>query len=129
MTLTTPAAEELIKTDTLGRKRTSALRRESLLIEFDKSGLSAKQFADLTGIKYQTLATWLQKRRRSQVSIKTTETVKWLEAVVEQAQPTARVASSPVIVLRWDRGARTEINDAKQIPMAAALIRALAQPC
>ena len=105
------------------------MRRESLLVEFDRSGLSAKQFADLTGIKYQTLATWLQKRRRNQVSVKPAETVKWLEAVVEQAQPTASAASSPVIVLRWEGGARMEISDVKQIPMAAALIRALAQPC
>jgi len=129
MTLTTAAVEEVIKTDVLGRKRSSAVRRESLLVEFDKSGLSAKQFADLTGIKYQTLATWLQKRRRSQVSVKAAETVKWLEAVVEQAQPTGSAASSPVIVLRWEGGARMEIGDVKQIPMAAALIRALAQPC
>lgn len=125
----TAGVEGVIKTDVLGRMRTSAARRTILLEEFDKSGLSAKQFADLTGIKYQTLATWLQKRRRSQVSIKATETVKWLEAVVEQAQPTVSVASSPVIVLRWEGGARMEISDAKQIPMAAALIRALAQPC
>jgi transposase len=64
MTLTTPAAEEIIKTDVLGRMRTSAARRESLLDEFEKSGLSAKKFAGLSGLKYQTLATWLQKRRR-----------------------------------------------------------------
>src|SRR6185312_5431892 len=126
MTLTTPAAGEVIKTDVLGRKRTSAVRREGLLVEFDKSGLSAKQFAELTGIKYQTLATWLQKRRRHKVSVKAADTVKWLEAVVEQAQPAATAASSPVIVLRWEGGARMEIGDVKQIAMAAALIRALA---
>jgi hypothetical protein len=47
MTLATPAAEEVINTDVLGRKRTSAARREGLLVEFDKSGLSAKRFAKL----------------------------------------------------------------------------------
>jgi hypothetical protein len=64
MTHTTEGTEEVIKTDVLGRQRTSAARREKLLGEFDQSGLSAKQYAELIGIKYQTLATWLQKRRQ-----------------------------------------------------------------
>jgi hypothetical protein len=128
MTLTTSAVEGVIKTDVLGRMRTSAGRRARLLEEFDKSGLSAKKFAELSGIKYQTLATWLQKRRRNQVTVKATESVKWLEAVVEQVPPSANSAPS-VIVLRWEGGVRVEMSDVKQIPMAAALIRALAQPC
>lgn len=129
MTLTTQAIEEVIKTDVLGRRRASAARRASLLLEFDKSGLSAKKFAELTGIKYQTLATWLQKRRRqSQVSAKAADPVKWLEAVVEQAQNPSASLALPVI-LRWPGGAQIELADVKQIPLAAALVRALAQPC
>jgi hypothetical protein len=128
MTVTTPGVEGVIKTDVLGRKRTPAARRASLLDEFDKSGLSARKYSELIGVKYQTLATWLQKRRKTQVSVRASDTVKWLEAVVEQAHPSATSASSSV-VLRWEGGARMEINDTKQIPMAAALIRALAQPC
>ena len=82
----------MIKTDVLGRMRTSAARRESLLQEFDQSGLSGKKFAGLTGIKYQTLATWLQKRRRqAQVAVKPPGTVNLLEAVVEQAAGRGRV--------------------------------------
>lgn len=125
----TQGVEEVIKTDVLGRMRTPAARREGLLHEFEKSGLSAKKFAELSGIKYQTLATWLQKRRQqSKSSVKATDTVKWLEAVVEQAQnPVAQSASS--VVLRLPGGAQIELADRKQIPMAAALVRALAQPC
>ena len=118
--------EGVIKTDVLGRMRTSAARRTILLEEFDKSGLSAKKFSELIGVKYQTLATWLQKRRRKQVSVKATDTVKWLEAVVEQAQPAASAGAASAVVLQWEGGARMEISDVKQIPMAAALIRALA---
>ena len=44
----------MIKTDVLGRMRTSAARREILLDEFEKSGLSGTKFAQLSGIKYQT---------------------------------------------------------------------------
>jgi hypothetical protein len=37
MTTTTQAAEEIIRTDVLGRMRTSAARREQLLGEFEQS--------------------------------------------------------------------------------------------
>ena len=30
------------------------------LEEYNRSGLSAKKFAELAGVKYQTFATWLQ---------------------------------------------------------------------
>jgi hypothetical protein len=51
------SGEEVIKTDVLSRMRTLVARRESLLKEFKSSGLSAKKFAELAGIKYQTFAT------------------------------------------------------------------------
>jgi hypothetical protein len=69
---------ETLQSDTRGRMRTSAPRREALLEEFDRSGLSGKQFAELTGLKYQTFATWLQKRRRQgQSSSKPADMVRW----------------------------------------------------
>jgi hypothetical protein len=125
MTLTTTAGEEVIKTDLLGRRRTSAARREALLGEFDQSGLSAKQFAELSGIKYQTLATWLQKRRQQGLApVKAVNGVKWLEAVMEQAQGGA--GENPLaLVLHLPGGARVEIADARQAALAAALLRAL----
>jgi DNA-binding transcriptional regulator YiaG len=64
MTNTTEAVEAVIKTDVLGRMKTSAARRESLLDEFERSGLSGAKFAALVGIKYPTFATWTQRRRR-----------------------------------------------------------------
>jgi lambda repressor-like predicted transcriptional regulator len=129
MTLTTPAVEEVIKTDVLGRMRTSVVRRESLVNEFEKSGLSAKKFAELSGIKYQTLATWLQKRRRQgKTSVKEADTVNWLEAVVEQAQD-GHGKSISGLVLEFAGGARVEIRNANQAALAADLLRALAKSC
>lgn len=61
----THITEEVLKTDTLGRVRTSRARREEIVDEFEKSGLSGQAFAALAGIKYQTFATWVQKRRRA----------------------------------------------------------------
>lgn len=129
MTHTTEADAGVIKTDVLGRMRTTAHRRESLLKEFDQSGVSGKKFAELTGIKYQTLATWLQKRRQQgQPLAKVADSAKWLEAVVEQARlPVAQ--NGAALVLQLPGGAQAEVTDLKQAALAAALVRALASPC
>jgi hypothetical protein len=55
MTESPPAS--LLKTDVLGREKTPAARREQLLDEFEKSGASGQQFAELVGVKHQTFAT------------------------------------------------------------------------
>ena len=129
MTTTTDAVEGLIKTDVLGRMRTSAARRENLLKEFESSGITATKFAELAGIKYQTFATWLQKRhRQGKLPTKTTDTVRWLEAVVEKAQ-TSGGKSPLALVVELPGGVRVEISDVKQVEMAAALVRALQKPC
>ena len=125
----TEAVAAVIKTDAKGRMRTSAARREHLLAEFAGSGLSAKQFAELSGIKYQTLATWLQKQRRQgQTPVKSGDTVRWLEAVVERAHP-AGSQPSLGLTLQLPGGVQAQITDAAQAVLAAALLRALAKSC
>ncbi len=52
-----------LKTDVPGRVRTPLARREEILDAFEKSGLSGVAFAALTGVKYPTLANWIQRRR------------------------------------------------------------------
>jgi hypothetical protein len=99
MTDTNEAVEQILKTDAQGRVRTPAKRRESLLEEFDRSGLSGSKFAELAGIKYQTFATWLQKRRRQGASpTKTAHAVRWLETVVEQAHASGRKNQLALVV-------------------------------
>ena len=67
MTMTsTTAANEVLKQDRRGRVRVPRERREALLAEFARSGLSAAAFAQMTGIKYPTFANWLQERRKVQ---------------------------------------------------------------
>ncbi|HUA66578.1 MAG TPA: hypothetical protein VME24_12070 [Alphaproteobacteria bacterium] len=61
---TTPDGQTILKTDALGRVQTPKDRREELLDEFERSGLSGKKFAALVGVKYPTLATWASKRWR-----------------------------------------------------------------
>ena len=56
---------KLLKTDVLGRVRVKKARRDVLLDEFERGGTSAQAFAKRVGIKYQTFASWVQKRRRA----------------------------------------------------------------
>ncbi len=122
---------EILKTDKLRRVKTPAARRESLLDEFERSGLSGQEFATLTGIKYQTFATWVQKRRRQKTGaerVKPAGPVRWLETVVEAAQNSGGEKLA-VMVVQLPGGARVEVADEKQAALAAALLRAWARTC
>ncbi len=89
---------EVFKQDARGRVRVPGERRESLLDEFERSGVSGAQFARLAGIKYSTFAAWVSRRRKLRASqnepsgtmevgaVKAQhEALRWCEAVVEGA--------------------------------------------
>ena len=59
MTFTAAEAGEIMSQDAQGRVLVSRERRESLLEEYDRSGMSGVKFAQYVGIKYSTLAYWL----------------------------------------------------------------------
>jgi hypothetical protein len=121
----------ILKTDTTGRVRTPVARRESLLDEYERSGLSGAKFAALAGIKYQTFAAWAARRRRragTKARGPAADSVRWLEAVVEQAQ-TAPAPKALSLLVHLPGGARLELADVKQAPLAAALLRSLEPPC
>ena len=61
----TKKPDELLRIDERGRVWVSAERRAALLAEFDRSGMSAAAFARWAGMKYPTLANWLQQRRKA----------------------------------------------------------------
>ena len=121
----------VLKTDSDGRVRTPAMRRESLLDEFERSGLSGAKFAALVGIKYQTFAGWSLRRRKqgaAKAPVKPADQVRWLEAVMEQAQ-TPDAAKAAAVMLHLPGGGRIELVDVKQTALAAALLRSLEKPC
>jgi transposase-like protein len=65
-TLAPSAAAKLpVTVDTQGRVRTSKEQRRVILGEFERSGMSAAQFARRTGLKYSTFAFWVQRYRRT----------------------------------------------------------------
>jgi len=61
-------AEQVLKSDSLSRVRTPPARREEILAEFERSGLSGARFAKLHGISYQTFMAWRRKRQAAPAS-------------------------------------------------------------
>jgi hypothetical protein len=135
---TMPTDEVILKQDVLGRVRTPKERRELLLDEFERSGVPGVKFAELVGIKYQTFATWIQKRRRkrggyravSPSGIQTAKKqVRWLEATMAATPGGVVKAGDSALTLHLSGAARMEISDARQIDLAVALLRALQKTC
>lgn len=132
----TSCEEQILKTDTLGRVRTPRERREALIEEFEKSGLSGTKFAEFIGVKYQTFASWRQQRRRKlvrraqaapgQTAPDGGAPLRWVEALLEgSAAPGSQSAAA--LQVHLPGGARLEIGDRAQAALAAELLRALAK--
>ena len=140
----------VLKADVRGRVRVPNDRREELLNEFERSGISGPKFAALIGVKYQTFAWWVQQRRQRREREKNalvgqqtgtsasakveTEVVplpalKWIKASVEPAPPgKARgPASATTLPVLLPGGARLEIADVSQVELAAQLLNALSR--
>jgi len=118
MTDTTTAGEILVQ-DTLGRVRTPPEKREQILDEYERSGMSGAAFAALVGVKYSTLSWWIQQRRKNGAAA----TVRWVEAV-----PAHEVTASPTSgPLRVQIGAAVwlEVSSAEQALWAGQMLRAM----
>jgi hypothetical protein len=114
--------EELLRLDSRGRARTGRERRERLLAEFDRSGLSGARFARLTGINYQTFAGWLHQRRNRKAGVKRPKAVTWVEAAVRPPD----TETKPLRV-ELPGGAWMDLSCPAQIEGAAQLLRELAK--
>lgn len=108
--------------DTKGRVRTSKEQRRRLLAELERSGMSAAQFARRTGLKYSTLAGWVQRSRRTKRPARRSP-LRLLEAVLTPSP------STPGLTVLLPGGARLEVREAGQVPLVAALVHALEKSC
>ena len=136
----TTLPDEILKTDVLGRVRTPKPRREALLDEFERSGVSGKKFAALVGIHYQTFASWSQQRRKARGEdplpgkkpvARGRDTLRLVEAVIEDHRAQAAGMEATALCVQFPGGARLEVHEARQALLAAELLRALAgtRPC
>jgi hypothetical protein len=128
-----------LRTDTRGRVRTSIERREALLDEFERSGVSAMAFAKMAGINYATFANWRGKRRKArelaeglpehgEASSKTVEAnkpMRLFEAFVEHSSSGGARNAGLTVELR--AGARLVVESPVQLRLAAELLLLLEQ--
>lgn len=122
MTSTTSLNErksELLKVDARGRVQVSEERREALLDEFDRSGMSGAGFAKHYGIKYTTFAYWIQARRRKQSPSPPSGENQFLMVSVEA---TSRAKG---LTVELSHGVTLKITTPEEARLAAVLIESL----
>ena len=109
------SGSEILKVDEVGRVRTPPEKREAMLAEYERSGMTGAQFARFVGVRYSTLMYWLQKRRKGagqgeQAAMHARkERPRWLEARVE-----GEVAQSEKMVVEMGGGVRMLVSNRTQ---------------
>ncbi len=99
-------------------------KQEAILDEHERSGMSGPEFAQYLGIKYQTFATWVQKRRKRNEGglVVGKGVVSWLEAEVGGEE--SRTGKSGLVV-ELAGGARFSVGDERGAILAATVLRHL----
>jgi hypothetical protein len=96
--------------------RANTTRRTKLLAAFDRSGLSAAEFARQQGLTYTTFCGWRHRRAKTKTSL----------GFVQVELPTA---APPIpLVIEVGTQARIRIESASQIELVACLLQALNPP-
>jgi hypothetical protein len=106
----------------------SVERREALLDEFERSGLSGAEFARLAGIKYPTFANWVQQRRearkaKGEMAQATRHPVPFVEALIDQTA--GEKASGHGLTIELAGGVRIQVESPTQLRLAVELLRML----
>jgi transposase-like protein len=116
----------ILKSDRRGRLRYSAEQKAAMVEAYQISGLSGPRFAALHGVNYQTLAGWLQKRKQHASPIISRPPHPAVLSLVEAEIQAMPPAGAMELILPG--GAKLTLTAPGQIPLAAALIRELANP-
>ncbi|HEY5742321.1 MAG TPA: hypothetical protein VIS99_07250 [Terrimicrobiaceae bacterium] len=119
------AGSEILKVDEVGRIQTPPEKREALLVEYDRSGMTGAQFARFSGVRSATLMYWLQKRRKEagrgqQVRTPGKDHPRWLEARVE-----GEVMKPENLVVEVGGGVRMLVSNRTQAGLAGEVLRAM----
>lgn len=125
----TATNDRIIKSDRRGRLRYTPDQREALVKACQASGLSTPRFAAIHGVKYQTLAAWIHRHNREArpPHPRSPQPAPLTLIPVEREGLNSAGASSPMEV-SLPGGAKLTITASGHIPLAAALIRELANP-
>ena len=140
MAMTLMMTHDLIKMDCLGRLIVCREHREALLDEFERGAMSGPAFSRHHGIKYQTFASWMQKRRRARRDYEPLSDAhgptltKELRPSLTLAEVTMaplplplrhEISPSQSLKLNLPCGLSLEVSDRLQIPLLLDLIAAL----
>jgi len=134
--MTSLLEDQILKSDRRGRVRVPVERREALLEEYERGGLSAAKFAEMAGLKYSTFANWAQKRRkeraggdRSGKSEGAGKPIRLVEAMVESNGVVASRSRSGAgaLVVELPGGARMHVESESHVRLSAQLLVAVAQ--
>ncbi len=112
-------ASVILKSDKLGRVQVPPGRREAILDEFERSGMSGIAFARHHGIKYQTFAAWRQRRK------KTPTVAPARKSSFVLVETPREVPSNLGLEIELGGGARLWIRSRADVGLAAELIRNL----
>ena len=93
---------------------------------YQTSGLSGPRFAALHGVNYQTLASWLQKHKQTACTAVSRQTPTPPFLLVTTESPSVPHTGPMELILPG--GVKLAITATGHIPLAAALIRELANP-
>lgn len=114
-----------IKRDAWGRVLTSPKRRNELLDEYERTGVSPAQFARVKGIKLSTMCTWIKRRQLSQQQqkrvnlCKKVSPVRFIEAVITSPRS--------LLTVELPGGARVSVESKEQIEGLSQLLITLAR--
>lgn len=128
----------ILRRDALGRVTLPREQREALLDEFERSGLPATRFARAAGVNYQTFACWAQQRRHARGEYArrpqpAAAALRLMEVVAADAPGALHAAESAqaataALELLLPGGTRLVLHDARQMELAALLLRHLHAP-
>ena len=117
------SGSEILKVDEAGRVQMPPGKREAMLAEYDRSGMTGAQFARFVGVRYSTLMYWLQKRRKEAGRGEPSEPIarpghpRWLEARME--------GECENLVVEVGGGVRMLVGSRTQAVLAGEVLRAM----
>lgn len=113
--------EVILKADRRGRLRYTPEQKQALVEAYGTSGLSAPRFAAMHGVNYQTLVSWLKKRRQPDPDHPALRSL--VPAEFDHGSP--RPATTHPMEILLPCGVRLAVHTPSQMNMATTLIREL----
>ena len=124
--------ESMMKVDRHGRLRYTPDQRKTMVDAYEASGLSAPRFATLHGVNYQTLVSWIKKRKMSGLA----DPSRFIHSALLSLVPaeidgTAAIGSDRALEVLLPGGTKLFISSPGQVNLAVVLIRELhnSRPC